>query len=82
MRRVGLKLADKKWLRKLGERIDDLVKNKGYKSQYDFWINKVGDDISKGTLYAIVSGQYDAKVTSLRAIAKGLGVSLKDLLDF
>ena len=82
MRRTSLSAADKKWLRKLGLRIESLMKAKGFKTQYAFWIHGgIGDCISRSTLNAIINGNQDVKITTLKVIAKQLGISLATLLQ-
>ncbi|MBK9294841.1 MAG: helix-turn-helix transcriptional regulator [Oligoflexia bacterium] len=83
VRRTSLSAADKKWLKKLGLRIESLIKAKGYKSQYAFWIHSgIGDCISRSTLNAIINGHYDVKVTTLKILAKQLGTTVDSLLKF
>lgn len=74
--------ADVKWLQDLGKHIDLLIKRKGYTSAYDFWVNKAGDHISRATLNYILAGKSDPKATTLRTIAKLLGVSEATLFEF
>jgi len=82
LRRQGKSRQHDKWLKSLGQRIEGLIHKKGYKSVYDFWIQKGEDKFTRSTLNYIVAGKTDPKATSLHAIAKQLGVSTKELFDF
>jgi DNA-binding Xre family transcriptional regulator len=73
---------DEKWLKAIGVHIHKLILEKGYKSPYDFWINKIGDEISRATLNYILTGKVDVKATTLNKIAEGLRVEPKELLNF
>ncbi|MBU6374370.1 MAG: helix-turn-helix domain-containing protein [Bdellovibrionales bacterium] len=72
---------EERWLKALGANIAKLIKEKGYKTPYDFWL-KAGDQLSRTTLSYILKGKVDVKATNLRKIAKALKVSPKDLLSF
>lgn len=74
--------SDKAYLRAFGVHVARLIERKGYKSLYDFWIRKAGDDLSRATLNYIVTGTKDTKLLTIRALAKLLGLDPKDLLDF
>ena len=80
MRRTGKSKQDELWLKAVGQRIGELIKKKGFASPYDFWVQKIGDEISRATLNYIISGQSDPKATTLRVIARALGVEVSDLL--
>lgn len=82
MRRISKSKADEEWLRALGRHIEKQILKKGYASVYDFWINKAGDHISRATLNFLLVGKAEPKITTLRLIARLLGVKLSTLLDF
>lgn len=71
---------DIEYLKRVGERISQAIQKNGYKSVYDFWINSIGDDISRSTLNAIVKGETDMSLTTLRKISKALKIRGGDLL--
>ena len=73
---------DQIYLRDFGQHVKRLIESKGYKSPYDFWIKKAGDELSRASLNYIVAGQADTKLLTLRILAKLLSVETKDLLDF
>lgn len=81
LKRSGRNKNDDAWLKALGKRIEHLIKEKGYESEYDFWVQKAGDDISRAGLNYIITGRTDPKASTLRAVAKLLNVKLKDLVD-
>lgn len=73
---------EERWLKALGNHIRQLIETKGYKSPYEFWVNNIGDQISRTTLNYILTGAVDVKATTLRKIARALGVNPKDILAF
>lgn len=84
MRRSNKSKEDDLWLAALGRHIEGLIKKRGYDSAYDFWINheEAGDTISRAALNYIVAGKSDPKASTLRALAKLLGLKPAKLLDF
>lgn len=82
MRRTGKNKGDERWLKQLGLHLESLIKEKGYTSSYDFWVKKAGDQISRAALNYVLAGRVDVKVTTLRAIAKMLGIGTKKLFEF
>ena len=82
MKRSGHKKEDGEWLKKLGDRVEQLIRKRGFESPYDFWIKQAGDDLSRATLNYIVAGKSDPKATTLRALAKLLEVPVSKLMDF
>lgn len=82
MRRRDKSKNELDFQKKIGKRIDKLILEKGYKSPYDFWINKAGDDISRAALNYIIAGKTDIKLSTLRTLSKLLGVKIKVLIDF
>lgn len=82
MEKVARSKKDETWLKTLGKRVEDLIKEKGYKSPYDFWINEVDGEFSRSSLNYLISGRIDPKATTLRDVANLLGVKIEDLFDF
>lgn len=83
MKRSGKTEADKVWLRKLGRHIDKLIRDRGYNSAYDFWLNSgASDKFSRASINNILVGRYDVKASSLRDMAIVLGIKPALLLDF
>lgn len=70
------------YLRAFGQHVDRLIKKRGYKSAYDFWVNRAGDHISRAALNYILAGKNEAKLLTLRTLANLLDIDSKDLLDF
>lgn len=72
---------NKKFLLLLGKRIQSAIALAGYASVYDFWIQCCEENgIARSTLNYIVAGQTDPRITTLKTIAEGLGVSITQLL--
>ena len=82
MRRISENKADQEWLRQFGRNPAGLIERRGFKSPYDFWINKAGDHLSRAALNYILAGRTDPKATTVRALARLLGVKPSKLLDF
>ena len=82
MTKSGKSKIDQQYLRGLGRRINFLILQKGFSSPYEFWIEKSDDLFSRATLNYILTGKANPRATTLRAIAEGLGVHLKELLDY
>ena len=80
MKRAGKSKSDEIFLKKIGQRIGEIITQKGYDSPYDFWIKKADGQFSRQTLNYILTGKMDPKLTTLRAIARLLKVDLKTLL--
>lgn len=70
------------WQQQLGEHIEKLILSKGYISIYDFWIQAIGDDISRSTLGYIIKAKVDVRASTLKKIADALEIEPKDLFDF
>ena len=70
------------WQKRLGRHIQGLITKKGYDSPYDFWLQKVGDEMSRTTLNYVLTGRYDPKASTLKKLADGLGVTLSELVDY
>ena len=80
MKRAGKTKGDEIFLKKVGQRIAEIISQKGYDSPYDFWIQKADGQFSRQTLNYILTGRKDPKLTTLRAIARLLKVDLKTFL--
>ena len=70
------------YLKTLGKKISGLITEKGYPSEYDFWVNALGEGISRATLNNVLNGKFDVRLLVLKKIARGLKVDIKTLLDF
>ncbi len=74
-----LRASDRTFLRKLGKKIEEIILvERGYKSLDAFALEHY-DRIAKPTLYQICEGKRDMKISTLRGLAKALGVNLVDL---
>lgn len=82
MRRVSKSASDDKWLKEFGENLQKIMKTKGFASPYDFWVQEVGEHISRSSLHYILSGKSDPKLTTLKLLSKHLGVPITKLIDF
>ncbi len=82
MQRIGKSKGDERWLKALGKHVGKLIEQKGYRSPYEFWIEKAGDQISRAALNYILNGKKDPKATTLRTLATLLEVSMVDLFTF
>lgn len=69
-----------KWLKMLGKNISLLIAKKGYKSPYEFWIERLGDDISRASLNYILNGEVEMRIGTLKAIADALEVDPSEIL--
>ncbi|MCB0414824.1 MAG: helix-turn-helix transcriptional regulator [Bdellovibrionales bacterium] len=70
--------AVQKKIIKIGQNIEKAIKNKGYSSIYDFWVNNP-KPVAKSTLHDIVSGKSDPKISTLILLAESLNIDLSDL---
>ena len=82
MRKNTRSKKNDKWLKALGTHFLKLIEKKGYKSPYDFWVQKAGDDISRSALNYILNGEVDAKATTLKKLANALDVDAKEIFNF
>lgn len=73
---------DERWLQALGDHLQKMLKERGYKSHYDFWVQVAGDDISRAALNYILNGRVDVKATTLKKFANLLEVEPKELFNF
>lgn len=74
--------AHERWLKGFGKQVESVIRERGYESIYDFWIQRAGDDISRATLNYIVAGKVDPKASTIRTLAKLLEVTPGRLFDF
>lgn len=82
MKRRGKNKGDLAYLKALGKNVQRIMKEKGYETPYDFWINRAGDELSRAAINYIVTGESDPKATTIRALARLLGVEPRELFDF
>ncbi len=77
-------LTHKEWLEEFGEHLRSLIKDKGYNSPHDFWINSEIRiyDLEKRTIYQVIKGEKDLKCSTIRKFAAALKVRESVLLDF
>lgn len=74
--------SNQKYLLDLGLKIQTCIQMAGYHSVYDFWSQCCDESgIARSTLNYIVAGQTDPKITTLKAIAECLGISLSQLIS-
>ena len=76
------KRIDRAYLRALGIRLETLIYDKGFKSPYDFWVEKSDGLFSRATLNCILRGEKDARISTLRILAECLGIAIDELLRF
>lgn len=69
-------------LKRFGKHLAKLIESQGYKSPYEFWIEKAGDDISRASLNYIVAGKREAKLLTILKLAENLEISPGELLKF
>tara|TARA_B100001971_G_C18267180_1_gene594351 strand:- start:1954 stop:2226 length:273 start_codon:yes stop_codon:yes gene_type:complete len=74
------KLADEEWQIALSEHIKSHIFDRGYVSEYDFWIQECGEEISRANLNNILNGKVDPKSSTLRKIAESLGITMSTLV--
>jgi len=71
------KIRDDKFIKAFGERVKQLRKEKGistYKLSYDA-------DISRSQINRIENGEVNTTISTAKALATALGVSVKSLFD-
>jgi hypothetical protein len=76
---VPAKNSRSEYNRELGVHVEALIKTGGYKSIYDFWINRAGDHISRASLNYLVAGRGDPKLSTLRIVAELLEIPFKNI---
>lgn len=69
---------DKKTLRAFGKRLQELRKRKKL-SQEELYFET---DLSKNVVGMIERGEVNPTLTTIKELAKGLGVTKKELMDF
>lgn len=69
-------------IKALGEHINKIIIQKGFKSPYDFWIQALGEDVSRASLNYILKGSVDVKATTLKKIADALEIDAQEILNF
>lgn len=75
-----LSRSDKLFYEKLGQRVRNIIlTDKGYASLDAFSLEH-HDAIAKPTLYQLCDGKRDMKISTLRGLAKALGISLEKLI--
>ena len=72
--------ADEKLFVALGKRVADLIREKGYKSPYAFWLEHGDDGLSRANLNYLLNGRSDPKLSTLYRIAEGLEIDLSVLM--
>lgn len=75
------KKADELWQKGFAKRLRQLIHQKGYVSAYDFWVQECGEEISRANLDNILNGRVDPKISTIRKLARGLKISLAELLE-
>lgn len=76
------KVSNNKKLKEFGEHLKTLIRRRGYKSAYDFWIERAGDDISRMTLHYIITGQREPKLFTLILLMDLLEVTPQEFFNF
>ncbi len=74
------KASDQEFLLRLGRRIELMILNERKYKSLDAFALEHHDQIAKPTLYQICDGERDMKISTLRAIARALEISLEDLV--
>lgn len=82
MAKSGLSASDQQWLKRLGKRVEVLISEKGYSGVYDFWINRAGETLSRASLNNLIAGSKDFRLTTVRKVAKLLGVRVSEIFRF
>ena len=82
MKRISKTVNDDKWLKDFGENLQKIMKARGFNSPYDFWVQEVGEYISRSSLHYILIGKSDPKITTLKLLAKHLRIPITKMFDF
>lgn len=82
MARRKLSTNDTLWLNALGDHLRQKILQRGYKSPYEFWIQSLGDEVSRASLNYILNGRVDVRATTLKRIADALEMCHSELFDF
>lgn len=82
MIKIKRKKEDAQWLKALGEHLNQVILKKGYKSPYEFWVEALGEEVSRASLNYILNGRVDVKATTLKKLADALEITPSELLNF
>jgi len=82
LRATAKSKRDERWLKAFGAHLRKLIRENGYRSPYQFWIERAGDHISRANLNYIVTGRFDPKLTTVRLLARLLNVNWPKLFEF
>jgi hypothetical protein len=77
-----IKKEDSAWLSALGRHIHSKILEKGFKSPYEFWIEALGDQVSRASLNYVLNGSVDVRATTLRRIAEALEMDHQEIFNF
>ena len=72
MRRKSKSKSDDIWLKEFGQRLELLIRDRGYNSIYDFWTQEGHKHVSRATMNYIVAGEVDPKLTTVRNLINQL----------
>lgn len=75
-----LRQSDKQFYAKLGKRIGKIILEERRYSSLDAFALEHHDLIAKPTLYHLVDGKRDPKLSTLRRLADALGMTLEELI--
>lgn len=76
----ALASSDKAFLERLGRKVRKIIlTDRGYTS-LDAFALEHHDLIAKPTLYQLCDGRRDMKVSTLRGLARALGITIQELL--
>ena len=77
-----IKKEDSAWLSALGRHIHSKILEKGFKSPYEFWVEALGDQVSRASLNYVLNGSVDVRATTLRRIAEALEMDHQEIFNF
>jgi hypothetical protein len=75
-----LNRSDKLFYEKLGQRVRKIILTERKYSSLGAFALEYHDLIAKPTLYQLCDGKRDLKMSTLRGLAKALGMTLQDLV--
>lgn len=75
-----LRSSDKLFYDKLGKRLSKLILEKGGYKSLDAFALEHHDKIAKPTLYHLVDGKRDPKLSTLRRLSEALGMTVEELI--
>lgn len=81
-KRLGKLTGQQAYLKAFGAHLERLIKERGYESSYDFWINVAGDDISRSGLQYIISGKREPKLSTIKILYDLLDIEPGKLFEF